>query len=129
MTPLALHGTRRASKTLLERASLSQIGVIIPTYNAGKSWQDLQVALDRQGIEKSQILVIDSSSSDSTQTQVKQSGYRLVTIPKEEFGHGRTRQVARQYLPSATIILYMTQDAIPQLGSFEPLLPCFRRSI
>jgi rhamnosyltransferase len=125
MTSLALHGTKRVPKKSLERASLSQIGVIIPTYNAGKSWQDLQVALDRQGIEKSQILVIDSSSSDSTQNQVKQSGYRLVTIPKEEFGHGRTRQVARQYLPSATIFIYMTQDAIPQLGSFEHLCSAF----
>jgi rhamnosyltransferase len=101
------------------------VAVIIPTYNAGKNWQDLQIALDLQGVEKNQILVIDSSSSDNTQALVKQAGYRLTTIPKEEFGHGRTREAARQYMPTATIFLYMTQDAIPQPGSFELLCSAF----
>jgi rhamnosyltransferase len=88
------------------------IGVIVPTYNAAPDWQAFSDSLSRQGIPPEQILIIDSSSSDSTRELARKSGYRVVGIPKEEFGHGSTRQLACGYFPQAELLVFLTQDAV-----------------
>ncbi len=94
------------------KARLEHVGVVIPTYNAARHWQALRSGLDQQGLSAEQVLIIDSSSSDGTRTLARQSGYRLICIPKSEFGHGCTRQSACGHLPWAEFLLFLTQDAI-----------------
>lgn len=110
MSPIALPVEN--SMTATSPMSLTDIGVVIPTFNAADGWIELQAALDQQGISTSQVMIIDSSSSDNTAALAKKAGYQLVTIATEDFRHGGTRQAARDYLPSARILVYMTQDAV-----------------
>jgi len=89
-----------------------ELGVIIPTYNAAHQWTEFETSLSTQGLDPRQIVIIDSSSSDGTRDLAEKSGYRVVCIPKEEFGHGRTRQAACAFLPNAKFLLFLTQDSI-----------------
>src|SRR5450755_2705939 len=107
-------------------SSLARAAILIPTHNASQYWERLHRSFQRQGVSSSQVLVIDSSSSDNTAELVRHAGYRLETIPKERFGHGSTRQFAAECLPNADFLVYLTQDAIPcGADAFERLLQAF----
>lgn len=92
---------------------LEQTGIVIPTYNASRYWGSLQASLDRQGLSKDQILVVDSSSADGTRELVQRAGYRLKKIPFKSFRHGATRQMAAESLPWAEYLVFFTQDSLP----------------
>jgi rhamnosyltransferase len=93
--------------------SLGGVGVVIPTYNAARYWVPLRRALDQQGLDPEQILIVDSSSNDQTRTLARDAGYCVVRIDQRDFSHGGTRQLAVDRLPWADILLYLTQDALP----------------
>lgn len=96
-----------------------QIGIIIPTYNASRHWHALHAGLNAQGIDSSQVIIVDSSSTDNTPELVLQAGYRLITIPKQNFHHGATRQMAAKTMSSFNFLIYLTQDA--QLCGEKPI--------
>lgn len=83
----------------------------MPTYNAGENWWALQSCLEKQGILPSQVLIVDSSSTDHTRARARDAGYQVIRIRKEEFGHGATRQLACSYMREAELLVFMTQDA------------------
>lgn len=88
--------------------------VIIPTYNAGSKFKDVLDTLKVQNaLKKEDIMIVDSSSTDGTQELVKKYGYELIIIPKEEFGHGKTRKMAAEKAGNVEIVVFMTQDALP----------------
>lgn len=91
----------------------STVGVVIPTYNAASHWGALRSRLDLQGLDPSQILIIDSSSTDGTVQLARSAGYQYLAIPQSEFNHGRTRQLGCDYFDWAEILIYLTQDALP----------------
>ena len=103
---------RCVEKDLQGTSLLRQSEVVIPTCNASHFWERMQAALEKQGLAKNQILIVDSSSSDGTRELVQRAGFRLKTISRSEFQHGATRQMAVELLPSAKVLVYMTQDAI-----------------
>jgi len=106
---------------------LRKTGIVIPTYNAARYWDRLQAALNQQGILREQVLIVDSSSTDDTRKLAKRAGYRLKQISKESFRHGATRQMAAESLPWAELLVYMTQDALPQdQDSIINLIGAFR---
>jgi rhamnosyltransferase len=84
----------------------------IPTQNAGKTWSELRCALKAQTLQPYEITVLDSCSTDGTADLARQAGCRVVTIAREEFRHGGTRQFAAELASSADILVYLTQDAI-----------------
>jgi rhamnosyltransferase len=90
---------------------IEQVCVIIPTFNASRHWPGLHDALKSQGLQRHQVLVIDSSSTDNTRDLVEEAGYRVMRIPKRSFRHGATRQMAAEVMSSAEVMVYMTQDA------------------
>jgi len=87
------------------------IGVIIPTYNAGKQMVKCLNAIQGSSFQP-RILIIDSSSTDGTSQIAIKMGVEVVSIPKEEFNHGATRQLGVDLLPNAEILIFLTQDAI-----------------
>ena len=87
--------------------------IVIPTYNGSRYWQGLHAALEREGVAKDRVLVIDSSSTDDTCALVRRAGYSLKKVPKEQFRHGATRQMAADALPWAEVLIFLTQDALP----------------
>lgn len=98
--------------TKMESGCLADVGIIIPTYNAAPHWDGLDGSLKLQGVDPSQVLIIDSSSKDHTRELAGQSGYRVVCIPQSEFNHGGTRQLACSFFPDAQRLLFCTQDVV-----------------
>ncbi len=102
----------------LDRASaLGHVGVIIPTCNAERHWDELNASLATQGLRKDQILIVDSESTDKTVRLARAAGYRVAEIPRCDFNHGGTRKAACSCLPAAEVLVFLTQDAVPACGS------------
>lgn len=87
------------------------ISVVVPTLNAGEPFARLIDALRSQSVP-SELVVVDSSSADGTAVLAESRGARVVTVRREDFDHGGTRNLG---LRSATgdPVVFMTQDAQP----------------
>lgn len=87
------------------------IGLIIPTFNAGDNLDALLTEISSQTLPISCRLIIDSSSDDNTIAIAKAHGCKVVQIPQQSFGHGKTRQQAFKLLAdSVDYLIYLTQD-------------------
>jgi GT2 family glycosyltransferase len=103
-----------------------QVGLIIPTCNAADHWQALLEGIQNQSVAPHQVIVVDSSSIDGTALAARSAGFTVLDIAREEFNHGATRQFAAQHAPSADVLIYLTQDAIPfDRDSFKNLVSEF----
>ena len=88
------------------------ISAVIPTYNAEPYLDKLLCQLHNQSIKLSEILVVDSQSSDQTESIARKWNTRFLSIPKSEFDHGGTRNWAVKNT-SSDFILFLSQDALP----------------
>lgn len=89
-----------------------RVGLIVPTLNAGRRWQDCLERANRQSLIPARKLVIDSSSDDRTPELALAHGFEVVTIARRDFNHGATRQKASDLLDDCDILVYLTQDAL-----------------
>lgn len=89
-----------------------RISVIIPTLEAGSSIGQLLSMLLSQDQPPSEIIVIDSSSTDNTVDTAIRLGARTIVIPRQAFNHGKTRNTAAMEA-QGDILVFMTQDAVP----------------
>lgn len=87
------------------------ISVIIPTYNASNHISNLLERLKNQ-TALFELIIIDSQSTDDTRTILKQNNIPFITIPKESFNHGATRNYGIS-LAKYDNIVFLTQDALP----------------
>jgi len=88
------------------------VSIIIPTLNPGTKLDELLEILDSQTLKVEEILIIDSSNSDTTAKMVKSRGYRVITINQCDFDHGTTRNLGVAQTDSEFII-FLTQDVVP----------------
>lgn len=88
--------------------------VAILTFNGQKYMRRILDVVSAQDFDGDvEILVIDSGSTDSTLEIVASFPHvRLHCIPNEEFGHGKTRNLAAQ-MGNGEFIAFLTHDAIP----------------
>ncbi len=85
--------------------------VIVLTCNA-TAWLDQFIpALQAQTPAPDEVLVIDSSSNDTTVSVFCDAGYRVQVIPRGDFNHGGTRRLATE-LVDADVYVFLTQDAL-----------------
>lgn len=85
------------------------IGIAVLTYRSSMHLQFcLPPLLESQLNPK--VLVVDSSSDDGTVELARRLGADTFVIPKSEFNHGRTREMARKFL-NTDIVIMVTQDA------------------
>ena len=90
-----------------------QFVLCVPTCNAGNQWQEWITAYQSQSLKADKVIVIDSSSSDSTVKLAEEAGFSVYSIPQSVFNHGRTRNQAVEFAKSfADVVVFMTQDAI-----------------
>lgn len=89
-----------------------RIGLVVLTMNPGPSFVDWLDAVRHQTLSIDELLVIDSQSTDSYPEMAVRYGFSFHRIRREEFGHGKTRQLAVEILTGSEIIIFMTQDAI-----------------
>lgn len=87
--------------------------VLIPVKNGGALLGEvLDAVLAQQAPWPFEVIVVDSGSSDGSLELVRQKGVRVVAIPAEEFGHGRTRNLLAS-MASGEFLVFITQDAKP----------------
>lgn len=95
-----------------------RVTVFIPTFNGEKYIEQIIKKIFTQTVDFSyELLIIDSGSTDRTLETIRryQAVYptlRLHEIPNEEFGHGKTRNLAAQ-MAKGEFIVYLSHDAIP----------------
>lgn len=85
--------------------------IIIPTLNAGRQLDGLLQALNSQTL-RSEIIVIDSSSSDNTVKRADSLGIKTIVIKRDEFDHGGTRTLAGR-AAVGDILIYLSHDVLP----------------
>ncbi|EKE00578.1 MAG: Glycosyl transferase, family 2 [uncultured bacterium] len=99
--------------------------LIIPTYNAAGTLSLLLNTIQRQTIKPDHILVIDSSSSDTTTEILKAHNIPYTTIKKSDFNHGTTRKYATS-LTDADVYMFLTQDvSFANEHAIESILKAF----
>jgi rhamnosyltransferase len=99
--------------------------VVVPTLNAAKDWHHLAPPL-LASISPDRVLIVDSSSMDGTADLAQAAGFRVHTIARSEFNHGGTRQLAVELLPSAEVLVFLTQDVeFAQHDAVSRLLEAF----
>jgi rhamnosyltransferase len=85
--------------------------VIVPTLNAASVWDSLQSSL-LANVEPSNVVIVDSESTDGTAQLALSAGFEVVSIKRSEFNHGGTRLKAAEKFPDAEYLIYMTQDSV-----------------
>ena len=70
------------------------ISVIIPALNAEKELPELLKALSGQTVQPDEILLTDSESADGTRQIAEAEGVRVIPVPRKDFDHGGTRDMA-----------------------------------
>lgn len=94
-------------------AAKSRVVLLVPTCNPGSSWPDFLTALQSQDTLPSQVIVLDSESTDGCPQAAQALGYTVHTVQRSQFNHGGTRQAGLdQYAQSADFAVFLTQDAI-----------------
>jgi len=108
---------------------IKKVDVILPVYKPDKSWEALLKRLVMQTVKPSRVLILNTEGGEQYTTEIlkerlseeastwKISGsesieFRFVSVKKEEFNHGGTRNLGTE-LTGSEYILFMTQDAIP----------------
>jgi rhamnosyltransferase len=106
--------------------SEGQVGLIIPTLNAGDRWGECLRAVLEQSFRPSRLLVVDSASTDDSVAQAVAAGFEVIGIDRADFNHGGTRQFAVEQLQDCELVIFLTQDAIlatPE--TLRELVRCF----
>ena len=98
----------------LSKSSNPVVTVVIPVYNGGSMLKAVVESCLKQDLdEEFEMLLIDSSSNDGCLEALPQDErIRLHRIRKEDFGHGRTRNLGVE-LARGEYVAFITQDAIP----------------
>ena len=91
--------------------TFANVAVVVPALNAANDWQRFAPAL-LACVQPDQVLILDSSSDDGTADLARAMGFRVHSISRTEFNHGGTRQLATQLLPTAELLIFLTQDAV-----------------
>lgn len=95
-----------------ERAPL--VSVLIPTKNGERYLDELLTAVAAQqgDVQPLEIIAVDSGSRDRTLGILLRHQVRIVQIPPEEFGHGKTRNLLASQA-RGDFLVFLTQDATP----------------
>jgi rhamnosyltransferase len=88
------------------------VGVAVITHRAASHLpQCLPPILDSP--IRPRVLVVNSSSGDGTVELAKNMGAEVLVVPRNEFNHGSTRELARRVL-GTQIVVMLTPDARPE---------------
>jgi rhamnosyltransferase len=87
--------------------------IIIPVKN-GEYWLDnlFQKLMQQTLIDQTEIIIIDSGSTDNSLEIIKRYPVRIIQIPSAEFNHGETRNIGVREAKGKYVVMTV-QDAAP----------------
>jgi O-antigen biosynthesis protein len=89
------------------------VSVVVPVKDGARFLGEVLEAVARQHIDADvEVLVVDSGSRDDSVRIAREHSARVIQIPPEQFGHGRTRNMATEEATGERIA-FLTQDATP----------------
>lgn len=101
---------------------MTKVSVVVPVRNGSRYLGELLEALRREGPEE--VLVVDSGSEDDSVALARLAGATVVEVAPEDFGHGRTRNLAAERT-TGELICFLTQDATPCPGWLDSYRSAF----
>lgn len=104
--------------------------IFIPTYNAGKEFEDVLRNIENQACIDYKF-IIDSGSNDDTVKLAKDNGWDVTNISPSEFGHGKTRTKAAKFAKAKGFdyVVFMTQDVYLQENAVKEILRFINENI
>lgn len=106
------------SKVTPQPIQQRQFWLLVPTFNPGvDAWTQWVHALQAQNCKPSQVIVVDSGSTDGTLELSQQAGFSVFHTRAKDFNHGGTRQWALEQALQLTtqppeFVVLLTQDAL-----------------
>jgi O-antigen biosynthesis protein len=91
------------------------VSVIIPVKDGARWLAETLAAVTTQRDDGVDVLVVDSGSSDGSVAIARAAGARVLQIASQDFGHGRTRNLAAEQA-EGDLLCFLTQDAMPCPG-------------
>ncbi|WP_313675544.1 glycosyltransferase family A protein [Mycolicibacterium sp.] len=108
--------------------SAPTVSVVVRTYNEERYIQRLFEGLEKQTFRVSEIVLIDSESTDNTVGIARAAGARVVTIRKSEFTYGRALNIGCA-AATGDILLIVSAHVYPVYDTFvEHMVNAFRTS-
>jgi rhamnosyltransferase len=89
-----------------------RVAVAVPVLNAAGLWEAFYAGLHRQTLPVTEVVILDSTSTDATANLAEAAGFTVISIARADFNHGGTRQIAIDRLTDADVVIYLTQDAV-----------------
>jgi rhamnosyltransferase len=109
--PVATRGVRPVRRRPFPRVQAT-VSVVLPTLNAGPIFKRVLASIGAQtGTGAVDVVVVDSGSTDGTPDLAAAWGARVLRITPEEFGHGKTRNLAAE-MTAGDVLLMLVQDAV-----------------
>ncbi|UMO88798.1 glycosyltransferase family 2 protein [Pectobacterium sp. PL64] len=99
--------------------------IAVPTYNGGDVWKDAAESLKHYGPDDLDVQVIDSGSKDTTIQVANGLGFNIINIEASDFNHGGTRNQLVDANDDSDVVIFLTQDAIPEPDYIERILSAF----
>ena len=91
-----------------------RISLVMPTWNAGPLLDEVLAAVRAQRAPAfDELLAIDSGSRDGTVEKLLAQGFRVASIPQQEFDHGGTRDRGIA-MTTGDVVVLLVQDATLQ---------------
>ena len=93
---------------------LPRVSVLLVTKNGERYLADVldRIGQQRGRFQLDEIIAVDSGSRDQTSAILAAHPVRVIRIPPQDFGHGKTRNLAASYARGEYLV-FLTQDATP----------------
>ena len=92
---------------------MTDASILILTKNGGADFRVcLREVRAQAGIDRAEIIVVDSGSTDGTVEFARSLGARVERIAPQAFHHARTRNLAAR-MAAGAVLVFLSQDAIP----------------
>jgi len=91
-----------------------KISIIVPVKNGAPWLNEVLKAYQSQSLfDQSEVVIVDSGSTDDTLSILRNYPTKIVSIPPEEFNHGETRNLGVRQARGEFVVLTV-QDAVPR---------------
>lgn len=100
--------------------------IAIPVYNGGEVWSRAAEKVRELAPSDTSIEIVDSGSKDDSLKIAEKYGFKLSHVSSSEFNHGGTRNLlARSRETEFDVVIFLTQDAIPEPGFYDEIMKVF----